>query len=556
MGDAPPRVLHVEDNDFFARVTADVLGEYDIDVCTVGSADAALDRLDAERFDCVVSDYEMPGMNGLELLDAVQESYPDLPFILLTGGGSERIASKAISAGVTDYLKKETGKEQFAVLANRIENAISRRRTERRVDRQIAVNDCIWDVSQAVLRASSREEIEEIVCERLAGSEPYAVAWVGKVDRNADLLRPRVATGIDETALGPVALTVDRNGGSYPQPRGEVAEAERPGRSAIPDHHLVREAIGTETVQVATRDVPVPATESPDGNGGRAAGTVAVVPLVYENTAYGTLSLWSSARDAFGETERRVLSKFGNSVAYAIDSVRTRKELVRREQRLQVFNRILRHNLRNDLNVVLGHAENLLEENPGSAADVDVIKRKVTELIEISEKAREVGKTLDREDEARTRIDLVESVDQTVEEFRQSYPETEILVDCPESVRAYADKTLDAAISEVLENAIEHADSESPSVTVSVSPPAEESEWVELAVLDDGPGIPKEEREVLSEGKETALHHGSGLGLWLANWIVEKFGGELVFDDDRTDGSAVILRLQRANATGDRTRSF
>jgi len=554
MVDAPPRVLHVEDNDFFARVAADILGDYAIDVCTVGSADAALDKLAAEKFDCVVSDYEMPGMDGLELLDAVQESYPDLPFILLTGGGSERIASKAISAGVTDYLKKETGKEQFAVLANRIENAISRRRTERRVDRQIAVNDRIWDVSQAILRASSREEIEEIVCERLAGSEPYSVAWVGKIDASADVLRPRIATGIDESALGPVALTVDSDDRSAPVRR---ADGDQP---AVPDHQLVREAIGTESVQVAKRDVPGASVDAPDRRGTEAAGaecgTVAVVPIVYENTAYGTLSLWSNTRGGFGETERRVLSKFGSSVAYAIDSVRTRKELVRREQRLQVFNRILRHNLRNDLNVVLGHAENLLDENPDSAADVDVIKRKVTELIEISEKAREVGKTLDREDETRTQIDLAESVEQTVEEFRQSYPETEIDVDCPESVYAYADKTLDAAISEVLENAIEHADSDSPSVTVSVSSPVDECEWIELAVLDDGPGIPKEEQEVLSEGKETALHHGSGLGLWLANWIVEKFGGELAFDDDRTDGSAVILRLQRANVAGDGTRDF
>ncbi|WP_134672360.1 ATP-binding response regulator [Halorussus marinus] len=554
MVDAPPRVLHVEDNDFFARITADVLGDYDIDVCTVGSADAALDKLAAEKFDCVVSDYEMPGMDGLELLDEVHESYPDLPFILLTGGGSEQIASRAISAGVTDYLKKATGKEQFTVLANRIENAISRRRTERRVDRQIEVNDRIWDVSQAVLRASSREEIEEIVCEQLAGTEPYSVAWVGKTDANANVIHPQVATGIDVAALEPIALAADRDDAPS-EPRSTD------GAASVSNPRLIREAIATETVQVATRPVPdADDRGGADRNGSEDAdgesAVVAVVPLVYESTIYGTLSLWSVTRGAFGKTERRVLSKFGSSVAYAIDSVRTRKELVRREQRLQVFNRILRHNLRNDLNVVLGHAENLLEENPGSEADVDVIKRKVIELIEISEKAREVGKTLDREDETRTQIDLAESIEHTVEEFRQSYPETEILVDCPDSVYAYADKTIDAAISEVLENAIEHTDCESPSVTVCVSRPVDESGWVELAVLDDGPGIPEEEQEVLSEGKETALHHGSGLGLWLANWIVEKFGGELAFDDDRTDGSAVILRLQHASVAGDRTPEF
>src|SRR6056297_2073060 len=199
MADARQRVLHVEDNDFYARVTAGVLtDDYGMDVHTVESADEGLALLDTEQFDCIVSDYEMPGMDGLEFLAAVREDYPDIPFILLTGGGNERIASEAISAGVTDYLRKGEGKDQFAVLANRIDNAVSRRRTEQLADRQIAVNDLIWDVSQAVLRASSREDIEETVCERLADSNPYVLAWVGKVDEDAMAVRPQVSAGVEQ----------------------------------------------------------------------------------------------------------------------------------------------------------------------------------------------------------------------------------------------------------------------------------------------------------------------------------------------------------------------
>jgi signal transduction histidine kinase/DNA-binding response OmpR family regulator len=544
MADARHRILHVEDNDFFGRVTSGVLGDdHGMDVRRVGSADEALELLDAERFDCIVSDYEMPGMDGLEFLDAVRERYPDVPFILLTGGGSEQIASEAISAGVTDYLRKADGKEQFAVLANRIENAVSRRRTEQLAERQIAVNDLIWDVSQAVLQASSRENIEETVCERLADSDPYVLAWVGKVDEEAAAVRPQVSAGVEQRYLDAVVLDPDSDEAlSGENTSGENALDE--SDYEVDDRVPVREALETQSVCVEQRTTLEENFEM-DTEGPAERYAVAAVPLVYENRAYGVLSVWSDASHAFGETERRVLSKFGNNVGYAIDSVQTRKELVRREQRLQVFNRILRHNLRNDLNVVLGRAQNIGEEFPPAAGEARVIQQKANELIEISEKAREVGKTLDRDERTEKQIDVSDCVERTCEEFRQSYPEAEILTNLPESVQAYADKTLEAAISEVVENAIEHNDDQ-PSVRVAVSATGDDSEWIEVTVLDDGPGIPEDEREVLSEEEETALHHGSGLGLWLSHWIVSKFGGELSFEDYHTDGGAVTLRLQRA----------
>ncbi|WP_132058867.1 response regulator [Halorussus amylolyticus] len=555
MADAPPRVLHVEDNDFFAKVTAEILSdEYGIRVHTIEGASPALDLLETECFDCIVSDYEMPGMDGLEFLDAVRERDTDVPFILLTGGGSERIASRAISAGVTDYLQKGSGKEQFAVLANRINNAITRRQAERRGERQVLVNDCIWDASQAVLQATSREEIEQTACERLAACDPYLLAWVGKVEEGSGVVRPQASAGIEERYLDPVTLDFDPDGDS------PTREAVR----GVPDRRLVREAVETGIVRVERSAAFAGGLDSEVGESARPdcdsepefdtdSCTIAAVPLVYEDTTYGVLSLWSDDRDAFPETERRALSKFGNNVAYAIDSVQTRKELVRREQRLQVFNRILRHNLRNDLNVVLGHAENLAESHPGTETDADIIKRKARELIEISEKAREVGKTLDRDDWARRKIDVTDCIERTCTEFRQAYPDAEISVDIPDSAQVYADKTVEAAISEVVENAIEHNETSDPAVSVSVSFVNEEREWVEITVLDDGPGIPENEREVLVEGEETALHHGSGLGLWLTNWIVGKFGGEVAFDGYHTDGTAVTLRLQRASAANRQT---
>ncbi|WP_128477312.1 hybrid sensor histidine kinase/response regulator [Halorussus pelagicus] len=133
MVSASKRVLVVDDEPGLADVAAEYLQRIgdDMSVVTATAASNALARLDEDGdFDCVVSDYNMPEMNGLELLEAVRERYPSLPFILYTGKGSEEIASEAISAGVTDYLQKETGTDHYEVLGKRIENAISQNRAK------------------------------------------------------------------------------------------------------------------------------------------------------------------------------------------------------------------------------------------------------------------------------------------------------------------------------------------------------------------------------------------------------------------------------------------
>ncbi|MEF8828274.1 MAG: PAS domain S-box protein [Haloarcula sp.] len=132
-------VLHVDDEPAFADLTATFLEREDdrFDVQTATSVTAGLDILADTDIDCVVSDYDMPDRNGIQFLEAVRDEYGSLPFILYTGQGSEAIASDAISAGVTDYLQKGRGTEQYAVLANRITNAVESQRAKRDRDRHL-----------------------------------------------------------------------------------------------------------------------------------------------------------------------------------------------------------------------------------------------------------------------------------------------------------------------------------------------------------------------------------------------------------------------------------
>jgi PAS domain S-box-containing protein len=126
-------VLHVDDEPDFADLAADMLEREDnrFTVATATSASEGLERLAADNFDCIVSDYDMPGENGIEFLRQVRDEYPDHPFILFTGKGNEDVASEAMSAGVTDYLQKDSGAEQYELLANRIRNAVERAQAQR-----------------------------------------------------------------------------------------------------------------------------------------------------------------------------------------------------------------------------------------------------------------------------------------------------------------------------------------------------------------------------------------------------------------------------------------
>lgn len=141
------RILHVDDESPFLDLTAEFLTQEDdrFEIESETSPAAALDRLDTESFDCIVSDYQMPSTTGIEFLETVRESHPSLPFILFTGEGSETVASDAISAGATDYLQKQTGTEQYRLLANRIVNAVESSQTQRELERYELLVETVGD---------------------------------------------------------------------------------------------------------------------------------------------------------------------------------------------------------------------------------------------------------------------------------------------------------------------------------------------------------------------------------------------------------------------------
>ena len=196
-------VLHVDDEPDFLDVTAELLEQQssDFNIITETSGTEALERLAASDVDCIVSDYKMPEQDGIELLEAVRETYPDVPFILFTGQGSETVASDAIAAGATDYLRKGHGTERYELLANRIKNAVDQYRTSQQAAELERVRALASSVDQALIRADSIAEIKTRVCEIISESDPYLFAWIGERDPDTDRIEPCAYAGVEELSL-------------------------------------------------------------------------------------------------------------------------------------------------------------------------------------------------------------------------------------------------------------------------------------------------------------------------------------------------------------------
>lgn len=203
------RVLHVDDDPHFSDLTGTFLERADerITVDAASSASDALDTLAENDYECVVSDYDMPGQNGIDFLESIRSEYPDLPFILFTGKGSEEVASEAISAGVTDYLQKTGQSDQYTILANRIVNTVESARAkataQQSQDRLQTLSEAFPDLILYLdeegqyldALAGSESQLLYESAQKLIGQRFHDVLPAETADRFLDTVRSALDTG-------------------------------------------------------------------------------------------------------------------------------------------------------------------------------------------------------------------------------------------------------------------------------------------------------------------------------------------------------------------------
>ena len=238
---------------------------------------------------------------------------------------------------------------------------------------------------------------------------------------------------------------------------------------------------------------------------------------------------------------------------------------IERSQQIAVLDRVLRHNLRNDMNIVLGHAEKLSERLDGDLADsADTIASTGRDLLALADKERMVVDHLSMNDERHTH-EVRSMVKSLIDDLAEQYPSAEFTADCPAGLAVSGTPQLPEAVTEFVENAVEHADDPRPAVEITAAPvddveasDAAESpsanrdgaDTVRVSIADRGPGIPQSVRELVSSDYvPDSLTHTDGIGLWLASWIVTQSGGSIDFEDREAGGTIVHVSLPLATAS-------
>ena len=560
-------VLHVDDDPSVLDLTEAYLERElaDVAVTSVTAASDALDEVDGGRFDCIVSDYDMPEMDGLAFFERLRETDRSIPFVLYTGKGSEEIASRALNAGVTGYFQKG-GPEQLRRLANRVRQAVEEHRTREIANRYSTVIDALGYPVYVVDETGTFEFVNEPFAEltgydreEIIGSEPGLI----KDDAAVAEAEDRLGTVLSGSGPDVQRFRVDivpKEGDPIPC-RDHMAvlpyEGERFEGSVgilrdVSDEVERREELETKTRALDEAPVGITITDPdrPDN------------PMVFVNDRFVEMTGYdreesigvncrflqgpdtdeepvSRMREAIDAEEatsvellnyRKDGTEFWNRVSVApirdadgrvsewvgfqedITAFKEREAaLERQNERLDAFASIVSHDLRNPLNVAQGRVDLARQaadddEHLDAAADaLDRIESIVEHTLTLAREGETVGDP-EPVSIAAVAADSWATVDTGA---------GELAVETDRDVSADPDR-LRNLFENLVRNAVEHGGSD---VTIRVGDLPDG-----FYVADDGPGIPEEVADELFEPGQTGTEGNTGFGLAIVQEIANAHG--------------------------------
>lgn len=376
-------------------------------------------------------------------------------------------------------------------------------------------------ISMNVLRLSGLTEIDYTPFG--FGITAIAIAWGLFRYELLDLVPVARDTVIEEMRDAVIVL----------DPEGRIADANEAARPILgnPD-----DTIGMDAASVLPFD-PVPHLVDPDGGWQE-------LTLDHDGQSVHYRLESTRIRDRRGKQTGTLL------VLQDITEIKHREQQLREtSEELEILNRVVRHDIQNDMNVVAGHAQILEEsiDDETASAHVEPIRRNSEHAIELTETVRDLLKSVtgdaDLDLEA---IDIRWTVEEEVKKARQTHDEATFSLDTTdEQVFVYANSMLSSVFKNLFSNAVRHSDVDEPQVTVAM---AVEDDHVRVTVADDGPGVPDDQKEtVFGRGEKGLDSPGTGIGLYLVDTLVSRYGGEVWIEDNEPRGAAFVVELPTAD---------
>lgn len=235
---------------------------------------------------------------------------------------------------------------------------------------------------------------------------------------------------------------------------------------------------------------------------------------------------------------------FGLTATKEAQVDRSHERIDRQREELLVLHRVLRHNMRNDLNVILGSSESFTDEErpPEVRRRGERLQNTAEKMLHYTEQAGRIRRLTAR-DERTVEMDLTDVLPSLLEEHPRTTDDVDVSVDLPESAVVRVNHMFVEAIEELVENAIAHSGRERPRVDVTVDRSGGPVHLVECRVSDNGPGIPQQVIAILRRSESDQLTHLQGMGLWFVYWVVSESGGHIVIEESDAGGAAVVVRV-------------
>ena len=296
-------VLYVDDEPALleiAKIYLERSGEFRVDI--LESACMALDVMKTHAYDAVISDYQMPEMDGIGFLKVIRAAWPTLPFIIFTGRGREEVVIEALNCGADHYLQKGGGaKSQFAELMHIIIRSVERKRANETILHLNRLYAVVSRINRAVIHIRDRQELLMEACRIAVDEGKFLMAWIGMVDEKTHDVIPVAACGYEEGYLSNLSVSID----NVPTGMGLTGTAIREGRPMISNDIASDPRMENYRSEAARR-------------GYRSS---AAIPLVCSGKAVGAIRFYADEVNFFNDREIRLLKELVTDICFALELI-------------------------------------------------------------------------------------------------------------------------------------------------------------------------------------------------------------------------------------------